>query len=127
MRRSVFQFFASMCGSAYTVYLLWYFHDISADLSFSGSVAALIVTPHILCCTLAVIFGWLAFFENRRIFALTSAILYCSAAVIFMKYGPYLIPMIALGFVGYVMIGRIQKARELEDCNDDDDDLEADA
>ena len=93
-------------GSLYLAYILNYFMGAS-DSGISGSMAVAIVTPHILCCMLGVVFSWLAFFGNRRGFALTAAIMFCVAAVVFVMYATLMVPLIILGFVGYARIGTI--------------------
>lgn len=108
MKRSKIQFLSAGLGTLYSVFLINYFMGTINDLS--GSIATALVTPHLLCCSLAAIFGWVGFFGNGRGFALTAAILYCVGAVIFVMYAPFVVPMIVLGFIGYAMIGRIKKA-----------------
>lgn len=52
-------------------------------------------------------FAWIAFFNNKRGMALTAAIMFCVAAVMFTMYAELCIPEIILGFIGYVRIGKI--------------------
>ena len=106
MRRSKSEFLCASMGSLYLAYILNYFMGAS-DSGISGSMATAIVTPHILCCMLGVVFSWLAFFGNRRGFALAAAIMFCVAAVVFVMYSTLMVPLIILGFVGYARIGTI--------------------
>ena len=106
MRRSKIEFLCAGMSSLYLAYILRYYMS-AADSGLSGSMATAIVTPHILCCMFGVIFSWLAFFGNRRGFALTAAIMFSVAAVVFVMYAPLMIPLIIIGFIGYARIGSI--------------------
>lgn len=109
-KKSKIQFLSATLGTLYSLFLVDYFMGSLEDIS--GSIATALVTPHMLCCVLAAIFGWVGFFGNGRGFALTAAILYCVGAVLFVMYAPFVVPMIVTGFIGYAMIGRIKKANE---------------
>lgn len=118
-KRSFCQFLSAAILIAYTIFIIQYFFGASVDTSgdtatvnLSGSIATLMVTPHMLFCTLASIFSAVAFFANSRGFALTAAILECVAAVLFVMYAPFLIPSIVLGFVGYARIGALKRKAE---------------
>lgn len=108
MERSKIEFLAAVTGTLYSIYLVRYFYD-AADANLSGSLATFIVTPHMLFCVLGSIFAWVAFFGNGRGMALAAAIMFCVAAVVFVAYAPLTVPMILLCFIGYAMIGRINR------------------
>lgn len=118
-KRSFCQFLSAAILIAYTIFIIQYFFGASVDTSgetatvnLSGSIATLMVTPHMLFCTLASIFSAIAFFANSGGFALTAAILECVAAVLFIMYAPFLIPSIVLGFIGYARIGALKRKAE---------------
>lgn len=106
MRRSKTEFLCAALGTLYSIYLLAYFADTAAG-SIGGSIATMMVTPHMLMCVLGSFFAWIAFFNNKRGMALTAAIMFCVAAVMFTMYAELCIPEIILGFIGYVRIGKI--------------------
>lgn len=118
-KRSFCQFLSAAILIAYTIYIIQYFFGASvntsgdtATVNLGGSIATLMVTPHMLFCTLASIFSAIAFFANSGGFALTAAILECVAAVLFIMYAPFLIPSIVLGFIGYARIGALKRKAE---------------
>ena len=118
-KRSFCQFLSAAILIAYTIFIIQYFFGASVDTSgetatvnLGGSIATLMVTPHMLFCTLASIFSAVAFFANSGGFALTAAILECVAAVLFVMYAPFLIPSIVLGFIGYARIGALKRKAE---------------
>lgn len=65
MRRSKTEFLCAALGTLYSIYLLAYFADTAAG-SIGGSIATMMVTPHMLMCVLGSIFAWIAFFNNKR-------------------------------------------------------------
>lgn len=90
-KKSKIQFLSATLGTLYSLFLVDYFMGSLEDIS--GSIATALVTPHMLCCVLAAIFGWVGFFGNGRGFTLTAAILYCVGAVLFVMYAPFVVPM----------------------------------
>lgn len=105
-KKSFVEFLSALVSSCYSIYLIHYFYSLGFDLS--SSIATAIVTPHILCCVLGSVFMWIGFFGNSKAMALTGAILYCVAAVLFITYAPFTIPSVVLGFVGYSRICRVK-------------------
>ena len=92
-------------GSAYAVYLLSYFGVAiggSADTAeaVGASIAAALVTPHIICVCLAVIFNILSWATNIRWAALCGGILYSVALVLFLPYF-FVVAEIVLSFSGF--------------------------
>lgn len=106
--RSKSLFIGTVLAIAYTVYIISYFASTaatSADGSDAAAVgtgiAMLLVLPHITFLFVGTIFGVIAFFSRKAGFALTAAIIWAAAALIFILYALFLIPSIVLGFVGY--------------------------
>lgn len=66
-----------------------------------GGLAIAIVTPHLVVTGLAVIFNALGVFMKKRGFALTGAILYAVALVLFPIYFMFVIIQMILSFIGF--------------------------
>ena len=60
--------------------------------------------PHLICTLIAVIFNALGLFLNKRGFALTGAILYSVAMVLFLAYFMFVIIEMILSYVGFAMM-----------------------
>lgn len=93
-------------GSAYAVYLLAYFGSTiggSTDTAeaVGASIAAALVTPHIICVCLAVIFNILSWAANIRWAALCGGILYSVALILFLPYFLFVVAEIVLFFIGF--------------------------
>lgn len=93
-------------GSAYAVYLPAYFGSTiggSTDTAeaVGASIAAALVTPHIICVCLAVIFNILSWAANIRWAALCGGILYSVALVLFLPYFLFVVAEIVLFFIGF--------------------------
>ena len=72
----------------------------TAEQAGSG-LAIAIVTPHLVATSLAVIFNGLGLFMKKRGFALTGAILYAVAIVLFPVYFMFVIIQMILSFIGF--------------------------
>lgn len=105
MRKSI----ALLISSIYVVFYLIgngleLYRFISSEdpiSQFAGYATGLLVTPHFLLVVLGLIFGVLAYVQNRKTFALVSAILYsCALVLYFMAFLQMLLPVV-LSFVGY--------------------------
>lgn len=113
--RSKALFVCAILATMYSLYLIIYFFstmmvDDSLE-ALGGAIATTLVTPHMVLMTLGAIFSWLGFFLRKSWGALVGAILYCVAALVFMIYGMFCIPMIVLGFVGYVNQKNMEKKK----------------
>ncbi len=104
-QRSKVLFIVSVLATLYTLYLMIYFSNsmLSSDTSeaLGGVLATALVTPHMLFVGLGAIFSWVGFGIKKSWAALVGAILYSVAAIIFLIYAVFCIPLIVLGFVGY--------------------------
>ena len=91
-------------GVLYAIYIVAYFGGAvggSEGAEQAGAaIATALVTPHMICTVLAVIFNGLGLFMNKRGFALTGAILYAVAIVMFIPYFMFIIIQMILSFVG---------------------------
>lgn len=114
-KKSVCLLIAAILGLLYAGYLVIYF--TGANLNTTDSVEALgtglataMVTPHMICTVLAVIFNILGWAGNKRGFALTGAILYAVAMVIFLPYALFVTLQMILSFVGFSNLKKIAAA-----------------
>ena len=111
--RSKVLFACAILATAYSLYLIIYFYSTmtSSDSAeaLGGAIATALVTPHIVLMSLGTIFSWIGFFLRKSWGALVGAILYCVAALVFMMYAMFCIPMIVLGFVGFANQRKILK------------------
>lgn len=104
-KRSKVLFVCAILATAYALYMIVYFGSSmsSSDTAeaIGGAIATALVTPHMILVSLGAIFCWLGFFLRKAWGALVGAILFCVAAVAFLVYAFFCIPLIILGFVGY--------------------------
>ncbi|MFZ7132290.1 MAG: hypothetical protein ACOWWR_08025 [Eubacteriales bacterium] len=113
-KRSLSLIISAVLGTAYAIYLIIYFggglmaSTTDADV-IGGAIATALVTPHMVCVAIAAIFNILAVFNYKRGFALTGAILYTCAALVFIMYGTFLLPMIVLSFIGFARLKKINE------------------
>ncbi len=103
---------SAIIGALYSIYLISYFgggiaQSSSAAEQLGASLATAIVTPHMILVILATIFNWVAYFTNKRGFALTAGILYSVSGAIFLLYILFVVPSIVLSFVGYSNLKKI--------------------
>jgi hypothetical protein len=111
---------SAVLGVIYTVYIIVYFSGVlsgaggamdSAE-ALGGMIATALVAPHAILVVLAVIFNIVAVFTNKRGLALTAAILYSVAALMFMIYALFVVPSIVLCFVGFAQLGKERRHHE---------------
>lgn len=93
-------------GALYLLFSLFYWSGISsAEQSFmeqvGAGIATALVMPHLICTALAVLFNGLGTFMKKRGFALTGAILYSVAIVLFPMYFTYVIVEAVLSYIGF--------------------------
>ena len=97
---------SAIIGTLYVYFLSESFlridsNPVSISEALGNGIAAALVMPHIASTFMAVLFNWLGYFLKSRGFALTGAILYSVAAVVFFIYAMFVVPEIVLSFVGY--------------------------
>ncbi len=112
-KRSKALLIAAIIGALYSIYLIAYFGGAiggSEGAEQAGAaLATALVTPHMILVVLAAIFNWVAYFTNKRGFALTAGILYSVGGVIFIVYIFFVIPSLVLSFVGYANLKKINE------------------
>ena len=102
-------------GVAYLAYSVVYWSgvgDASGEEALGGAIALALVTPHLVCTGIAVIFNALALFLKTPAFALVAGILYAVAIVLFVAYFMFVVIEMILSFVGY---GQLKKAKAAEE------------
>ncbi len=114
MKHSKALLVSGILGALYAIYLISYFSGVitkgsGAAEQVGGAIATALVTPHMILVVLAVIFNWIAYFINKRGFALTGGILYSVGGVLFLLYLPFVIPSLVLSFVGYAKLKKINE------------------
>lgn len=73
-----------------------------------AGIATVVVMPHLICTTLAVIFNGLGLFLRKRGFALTGAILYTVALVLFPVYFMFVIVEMILSYIGFAKMKKVE-------------------
>ena len=102
-----------LIGVAYLIYSVVYWSgvgDSSGEEALGGALALALVTPHLVCTGIAVIFNALALFIKTPAFALVAGILYAVAMVLFIGYFMFVIIEMILSFVGYAQLKKAKEA-----------------
>lgn len=105
-RKSVLLLISGILGLAYTIYIIVYFSgtvmnaESDADI-VGGAIATLLVAPHMVIVSIATLFNILAYFLNKRGFALVAGILYSVGALVFIFYAFFVLPSLVLCYVAY--------------------------
>ena len=101
---SILLLISLIIGTAYLIYSAVYWSGTAG----SGSTGAeqlgtsiAMATPHLICTLIAVIFNALGLFMRKRGFALTGAILYTVALVLFPVYFMFVIVEMILSYIGF--------------------------
>lgn len=92
-------------GAAYLVYFAVVWSGTASEMDgweqVGAGIATVLVAPHVICTFIAVIFNALGLFLRKRGFALTGAILYTVAMVLFPVYFMFVIIETILSYVGF--------------------------
>jgi len=112
VKRSKILLVSAILGLLYSIYIISYFSNgifgsKGSTEVLGAAIATAVVTPHIILVVLATIFNWIAYFSNKRGFALTGGILYAVGGAIFIMYIIFVIPSMILSFVGYTKLKKI--------------------
>lgn len=96
---------SALLGSAYLAYIITYiYNNLSCDDAFEAlgaGLATAMLTPHLICVAIAVVFNWLGFSGNIRWAALTGGIMYAVGGVLWLMYAPFVVPSMVFSFVGF--------------------------
>ena len=112
--KSKVSFASLIIGGLYLIYLVSYFTGANTGAGdeaeqVGAAIATALVLPHMFFVILAVIFNAVAFFVNAKWSMITSLVMYCVAAVMFLIYAPFLIPNIILASIA---IGKIKVIKQ---------------
>lgn len=101
----------AILGTIYSIYIIMYFTGAvggsEGTEQIGAALATAMVMPHLLLVVLATIFNWVAYFTNKRGFALTAGILFSVGAVLFIIYALFVVPSLVLSFVGFSNLKKI--------------------
>lgn len=100
-------------GVAYMLYSLAYWGGATSGTAdaaeqIGAGIATVVVMPHLICTALAVIFNGLGLFMRKRGFALTGAILYTVALVLFPVYFMFVIVEMILSYIGFAKMKKVE-------------------
>lgn len=102
---------SAILGTIYSIYIIMYFTGAVGGSEGTEQVGAALATamvmPHLILVVLATIFNWVAYFTNKRGFALTAGILFSVGAVLFIIYALFVVPSLVLCFVGFSNLKKI--------------------
>ncbi len=105
--RSKLAFASSVVATLYVFYICGYFLD--ASVTAGGTIAFVIVMPHIVANVIAVIFNWIGFFGNYKWSVIVALVLYCVALVLFIPYFIFDLPSIILTAISISKISKINR------------------
>lgn len=100
-------------GVLYLLYSIFYWSraassTVDAAEQIGAGIATVVVMPHLICTALAVIFNGLGLFMRKRGFALTGAILYTVALVLFPVYFMFVIVEMILSYIGFAKMKKVE-------------------
>ena len=105
MKKSKLLLVSLILSGLYPVYIVGYFFnglDTTKGSEQAGMALALtLVVPYIVALAIGLLFNVLGYAMSRRGFALTGAILYTVAIVLFPLYFMFVIIQVILSFVGF--------------------------
>lgn len=105
MRRSKLLLVSGIISLAYFIYLI--VHFMGATLSsnsaeaLGGALATAIVTPHMICVGIGVIFNFIGWALKARWAALVAGIMYSVSVLLMFIYGVFVIIQIIFCFVAF--------------------------
>lgn len=112
--RSKVLFASLVIGALYAFYIMSHFFGGIASSSgakqVGASIATALVAPHMFFVVLGVIFNLLAFLRNIKWATITSLVMYCVAAVVFLLYAFFLLPNIILMAFGIGKVNALNAA-----------------
>ena len=105
MKRSKLLLAAGIIGFIYLIYLIAYFSNAvtgsDGSEAVSAGIATALVTPHMICVGIAVIFNWLGWALKARWAALVAGILYAVSIVCMFMYAMFVVIEMVFCFVAY--------------------------
>lgn len=115
MKKNKLVLISALLGTAYMIYIVFYFFDAIANTEgveqVGAALAAALVGPHMFLLILAVLFNWIGYFTKASWAVLVGGILYSVSGLLFLLYVIFELPSIVLSFIGY---SKVKKANQLE-------------
>jgi hypothetical protein len=116
MKRSKLLLAAGILGAIYLIYLISYFTGAvtSSDgaEALGAGIATALVTPHMVCVGIAVIFNWLGWALKARWAALVAGIMYAVSIVCMFMYAMFVVLQMIFCFVAFAKMKKHQEAAE---------------
>lgn len=111
-KKSALLLISAILGVLYAIYLVVYFAGAASGANgtaeaIGAGIATALVMPHMICAVLAAIFNVLGWAMSSRGFALTGAILYAVAAVLFPIYAMFVLIQMILSFIGFARLKKL--------------------
>ena len=105
MKRSKLLLAAGIIGTLYLIYLISYFSNsmVSSEEAeaIGAGLATALVTPHMVCVGIAVIFNWIGWAMKTRWAALVAGIMYAVSIVCMFMYALFVVLEMVFCFVAY--------------------------
>jgi len=105
MKKSKLLLAAGFLGTIYFIYLISYFTGAVGSSegaeALGAGVAAALVTPHMVCIGIAVIFNWLGWALKARWAALVAGIMYAVSIVFMFLYAVFVVLQMIFCFVTF--------------------------
>ncbi|MDD5800146.1 MAG: hypothetical protein PUD09_05890 [Coriobacteriales bacterium] len=103
-------------GVLYLIYSFVYWGGATGSASSTASeagaaIATVMVTPHLVCVAVAVVFNALGLFMKKAGFALVGAIMYTVALVLFIPYFMFVVVEMVLSYIGYAQLHKQAAAK----------------
>lgn len=111
MKKNKLLLVSFILGLLYSIYIFTYFTGALGGSSgaeqVGAGIATALVMPHMVVTVLATIFNGLGYFMGKSAFALTGAILYAVAMVLFPMYFFFVIIQMILSFIGFAKMRKV--------------------
>lgn len=105
MKKSKLLLAAGVLGTIYLIYLISYFTGAVGSSegakALGAVVAAALVTPHMVCVGIAVIFNWLGWALKARWAVLVAGIMYAVSIVFMFLYAVFVVLQMIFCFVAF--------------------------
>lgn len=119
-KRSKLIFISAIIATLYSIIVILYFiamynESATSSSSSGGGFVILLLSIPTIAMVIGTLLNWLGFWYKKPAIALISAIIYFQIAgiIAFTEFAVYLIPIIVLGFVGYINQKKINNADNL--------------